>query len=298
MLNPIAFSLGPIKVHWYGIIIGVGALLGLILAIREGKRFGISKDFFLDLVLVGLPSALIGARIYFVAFEWDRYKNNLVEIIKIWHGDIAIYGALIGAIIAAVIYTRRKGYNFWRIADICAPGLITGQMIGRWGNFVNQEAHGGPVSEYFLSNNLHLPRFVINQMYIDGQYYHPTFLYESVWSLIGLLLLVILRRRPFLRSGELFMSYFIWYSLGRFYVEGVRTDSLSFAGPQWLATFLKTIWSPMEFLGWGTMQIGENIRTSQLLAVLIIVTAIAFIIFRRIRKKGVLYSAPIEVTIR
>lgn len=130
MLNPIAFSLGPIKVHWCGIIIGVGALLGLILAIREGKRFGISKDFFLDLVLIGLPSALIGARIYFVAFEWDRYKNNLVEIIKIWHGGIAIYGALIGAIIAAVIYTRRKGYNFWRIADICAPGLITGQMIG------------------------------------------------------------------------------------------------------------------------------------------------------------------------
>lgn len=294
MLNPIAFSLGPIPVHWYGIIIGVGALLGLMLVIREGKRFEISNDFFMDLLLIGLPSALVGARIYYVAFEWESYKTNLAEIFMIWHGGIAIYGALIGAIIAAVIYTRRKGYNFWRIADICAPGLITGQMIGRWGNFINQEAHGGPVTESFLRDTLNLPEFIIKQMYISGQYYHPTFLYESVWSLIGLLLLMILRRRPFLRSGELFMSYFIWYSLGRFFVEGVRTDSLSFAGPEWLSSLLKAMWSPMDFLGWGTMQAGENIRTSQLLAIIILITAISFIAIRRIRKQGVPYSSVIE----
>ncbi|AZH29596.1 prolipoprotein diacylglyceryl transferase [Paenibacillus sp. M-152] len=295
MINPIAISLGPFQIHWYGIIIGVGTLLGLMLVIREGKRFGISSNFFMDLLLIGLPSALVGARIYYVAFEWESYKNNLAEIIMIWHGGIAIYGALIGAVLAGVIYTRRKAYNFWLIADICAPGLITGQMIGRWGNFVNQEAHGGPVTESFLENILHLPHFIITQMYIDGQYYHPTFLYESFWSLIGLFLLIILRRRPFLRSGELFMSYLIWYSLGRFYVEGVRTDSLSFAGPQWLATLLKTMWSPIEFLGWGAMQTGENIRTSQLLAILLIIVAITFIIVRRIQSHIVRYSANVDI---
>lgn len=294
MLNPVAFSVGPVPVHWYGIIIGIGALLGLLLVIREGRRFGLEKDFFYDLLLIGFPSAIVGARIYYVAFEWDSYKNNIAEIFMIWHGGIAIYGALIGAVIAAVIYTRAKGYPFWRIADICAPGLITGQMIGRWGNFVNQEAHGGPVAQEFLSSTLKLPSFIVKQMYIDGQYYHPTFLYESVWSLTGLILLLILRRRKFLKSGELFMGYFIWYSLGRFYVEGVRTDSLSFAGPDWLAALLKALWSPAAFLGWGTMQAGENIRTSQLLAVLILLAAAAFIIVRRIRKTAVPYSSDIE----
>lgn len=294
MLNPIAISVGPIIIHWYGIIIGIGAMLGLMLSIQEGKRFGISPDFFMDLLLIGLPTALVGARIYYVAFEWSNYKNNLAEIFMIWHGGIAIYGALIGAIVAAIIYTRRKGYDFWRIADICAPGLIMGQMIGRWGNFMNQEAHGGPVSESFLRNTLHLPNVIVNQMYIEGQFYHPTFLYESLWSFIGFLLLLLLRRMPFLRAGELFMSYFIWYSLGRYFVEGVRTDSLSFTGPQWLASLLKTIWSPMNFFGWGTMEAGENIRTSQLLAAIIILAAISFIIARRAWKSNVPYTAPIE----
>jgi phosphatidylglycerol:prolipoprotein diacylglycerol transferase len=298
MLNPIAVSLGPIQVHWYGIILGLGALLGLMLAIREGKRFGIKADFFMDLVLIGVPSAIVGARIYYVAFKWDDYKNDLTEIIKVWHGGIAIYGALLGAIIVAVVYTRRKGYSFWRIVDICAPGLIVGQMIGRWGNFMNQEAHGGPVSEGFLRNTLHLPDFIVNQMLINGQYYHPTFLYESSWSFVGLLLLFWLRRQPFLRAGELFMSYFIWYSLGRFYVEGVRTDSLVFAGPTWLANFLKTIWTPMSSFGWGSMEAGKNIRISQLLAVLIILVAFFFIIVRRVKSKNdpIRYLDPILST--
>ncbi len=235
LLDPIAFALGPITVRWYGIILGSGALVGLWLAVTEGKRFKISPDFFMDLLLIGVPSAIIGARIYYVAFKWDAYKNNLLEIFQIWHGGIAIYGALIGAIIAGYIYFRRKGYNFWRIVDICAPSLIAGQMIGRWGNFVNQEAHGGPVTEEFLRNSLHLPNWIVDQMYIQGQYYHPTFLYESIWNLVGLLLLFWLRRRPFLRAGELFFAYFIWYSVGRFFIEGLRTDSLAFDAPGWLA---------------------------------------------------------------
>ncbi|MDU5946750.1 MAG: prolipoprotein diacylglyceryl transferase, partial [Paenibacillus macerans] len=230
LLDPIAFSIGALKVHWYGLILGSAALVGLLLAIREGKRFGISQEFFMDLLLLGVPSAIIGARIYFVAFMWEDYKDNLWDIFKIWNGGIAIYGALIGAIICAVIFVRRRGYNFWRIADICAPSLIVGQMIGRWGNFVNQEAYGGPTTESFLRDHLHLPSFIVNQMNVAGTYHHPTFLYESLWNLAGLILLLILRRQKFLRAGELFASYFIWYSIGRFFIEALRTDSLAFQG--------------------------------------------------------------------
>jgi phosphatidylglycerol:prolipoprotein diacylglycerol transferase len=295
-INPIAFGIGALQVHWYGIILGTAALIGLLLAIREGKRFGMNPDFYMDLVLLGVPSAIIGARIYYVAFKWEDYKDNLSEIFMIWHGGIAIYGALIGAVICAVIYTRRKGYSFWRIADVCAPGLIIGQAIGRWGNFINQEAHGGPISEQFLRSTLHLPDFIVNQMFINGGFYHPTFLYESVCNFIVLLLLFVLRRQSFLRAGELFLSYFIGYSIGRFFVEGLRTDSLDFTGPTWLASLMHGLWAPMQWLGFspGFMTYGGNIRISQLLAVLIVLAAIALIIYRR--KSGASaarYSDPI-----
>ncbi|MDF2963059.1 MAG: prolipoprotein diacylglyceryl transferase [Paenibacillus sp.] len=295
-INPIAFGIGPLQVHWYGIILGTAALVGLLLAIQEGKRFGMNPDFYMDLVLLGVPSAIIGARIYYVAFKWEDYKDNWLEVFAVWHGGIAIYGALIGAIIAAVFYVRRKGYSFWRIADVCAPGLIIGQAIGRWGNFVNQEAHGGPVDESFLRNTLHLPDFIVNQMFIEGQYYHPTFLYESLWNIAGLLLLLWLRRRPFLRAGELFLSYFVWYSIGRFFIEAFRTDSLDFTGPAWLAAFMNGLWAPMRWFGFeqGFMTYGGNIRISQLLALLIILAAFALMFYRR--KTGhaaVRYADPI-----
>ncbi|MCR8636258.1 prolipoprotein diacylglyceryl transferase [Paenibacillus radicis (ex Xue et al. 2023)] len=282
-INPIAFGIGPLQVHWYGIILGTAALIGLLLAIQEGKRFGMNPDFYMDLVLLGVPSAIIGARIYYVAFKWEDYKDNLPQVFAVWNGGIAIYGALIGAILATVFYVRRKGYSFWRIVDVCAPGLIVGQAIGRWGNFINQEAHGGPVSEAFLRNSLHLPDFIVNQMYIDGQFYHPTFLYESLWNIAGLLLLFWLRRRPFLRAGELFMSYFVWYSIGRFFIEAFRTDSLDFTGPAWLAALMNGLWAPMHWLGFeqGFMTYGGNVRISQLLAVLIVIAAFALMIYRR-----------------
>jgi phosphatidylglycerol:prolipoprotein diacylglycerol transferase len=294
-LDPVAFAIGPIKVHWYGIILGFAAFVGLILAIREGKRFGIPSDFFMDLMFIGVPSAIIGARIYYVAFRWDDYRDHFVDVFKIWEGGIAIHGALIGSIIAGLVFVRWKGYNFWRIADICAPSLITGQMIGRWGNFVNQEAHGGPVEESFLRETLKLPDFIVNQMYINGTYYHPTFLYESLWNLLGLLFLLFLRRRPFVRAGEVFLSYFIWYSVGRFFIEGLRTDSLAFTGPEWLASFIQILWSPM---GWlfepGAMAYG-NIRIAQLIGIVIILSAVILIVYRR--RAGMAserYSDPIR----
>ncbi|WP_405105998.1 prolipoprotein diacylglyceryl transferase [Paenibacillus sp. FSL K6-1217] len=284
-INPVVFSIGSLPVHWYGLILGLGALVGLFLCIQEGKRFNIPQEFFMDMLLLGLPSAIIGARIYFVAFKWDDYKDNLLDVFKVWNGGIAIYGALIGAIICGIIYFRYKGYPFWRIVDICAPGLLAGQMIGRWGNFINQEAYGGVVEESFLRDKLHLPDFIVNQMYIGDAFHHPTFLYESLWSLLGILLLMVLRRQKFVRAGEIFMSYFIWYSIGRFFIEALRTDSLAFNGSSGLEAFINGLWSPMKWMGFEQGYLDPaygNIRISQLLALLIIVAAIALMIVRRV----------------
>ncbi|WP_240371108.1 prolipoprotein diacylglyceryl transferase [Anoxybacteroides rupiense] len=223
-LDRVFLHLGPITIYWYGVIIGTGVLLGLWIATREAVKRGLAKETFVDLVLLAVPIAIICARTYYVMFEWDYYAKHPAEIPKIWEGGLAIHGGLIGAIITGVVFAKRRGISFWKLADIAAPSIILGQAIGRWGNFMNQEAHGGPVTRQFLES-LHLPDFIINQMYIDGQYYHPTFLYESIWNVVGFFLLIMLRRIN-LRRGELFLSYLIWYSVGRFFIEGMRTDSL------------------------------------------------------------------------
>jgi phosphatidylglycerol---prolipoprotein diacylglyceryl transferase len=283
LIDPVLLSLGPINLTWYGTILGLGALAGLLLAIREGKRFGLPADFFMDLLLFGVPSAIIAARIYYVAFMWEDYKDDPIKIFAIWEGGIAIYGALIGAIICGIFYIRSKGYSFWRVADICAPSLIIGQIIGRWGNFVNQEAYGGPVEESFLRNTLHIPDFIVNQMNVMGTFHHPTFLYESLWNVVGIIILFILRRQSFIRSGEILISYFIWYSIGRFFVEGLRTDSLAFQGPAWLESLVNGLWSPMTTVfeaGYLDPAYG-NIRISQLVAILLVVAGIALWVYRR-----------------
>jgi len=225
-LNPVAIQLGPFPIRWYGIFIGLGIVIAYILAVREGKRRGLEEDIFTDLLLIAAPIAIICARLYYVIFEWDYYRVNPGKIFAIWEGGLAIHGALIGAVVTAVIYCRKKKVSFWKIADIAAPSLIIAQAIGRWGNFMNQEAHGGPVTREFLEG-LHLPEFIINQMYIDGTYYHPTFLYESLWNILGFIILLLLRKVN-LKQGEIFLSYLIWYSIGRYFVEGLRTDSLMF----------------------------------------------------------------------
>ncbi|WP_327054599.1 prolipoprotein diacylglyceryl transferase [Geobacillus thermodenitrificans] len=226
-LDRVFLQLGPITIYWYGVIIGTGVLIGLWLATRESVRRGLPKETFVDLVLFAVPIAIVCARAYYVLFEWDYYSKHLAEIPKIWQGGLAIHGGLIGAVATGAVFARVRGLPFWKLADIAAPSIILGQAIGRWGNFMNQEAHGGPVSREFLEN-LYLPDWIINQMYINGQYRHPTFLYESLWNLVGFCLLLWLRRVN-LRRGELFLSYVIWYSLGRFWIEGMRTDSLMLA---------------------------------------------------------------------
>lgn len=253
-LSRVALELGPITIYWYGIIIGFGIFLGWFLATKEAEKLGLNKDIFSDLLIWAIPIALISARIYYVLFKWDYYVENPSEIIAIWQGGIAIHGALIGGIITAVIFAKKKNVSFWKLADIAAPSIILGQAIGRWGNFMNQEAHGTEVSRSFLEN-LNLPDFIINQMYIEGSYYHPTFLYESLWSLLGFSLLIVLRRFPLLR-GELFFSYIIWYSIGRLFIEGLRTDSL---------------------------MLTDSLRIAQVLSLILIGIAVFFIGFRRWR---------------
>lgn len=223
-LDRVAIQLGPFPIYWYGILIGLGILLGLWLATREGKRLGIPEDTFTDLLIIAIPFAILGARMYYVIFEWGYYGQNPLQIFNIRQGGLAIHGGLIAAVITGVVFAKKRGLSFWKLADIAAPSILLGQAIGRWGNFMNQEAHGGEVTRQFLEN-LHLPQFIINQMYIEGVYYHPTFLYESLWNITGVIVLILLRKAN-LRRGELFFTYVIWYSVGRFFVEALRTDSL------------------------------------------------------------------------
>lgn len=240
-IDPIAFELGPIPVHWYGIIIASAMVLAVFLAVNEGQKRGIKEDTIYDLLLWGLPLALICARLYYVIFQWQYYRVYPSEIYRIWDGGIAIYGGLIGAFIVVLVLCKRQEISAWLMLDVVAPTVILAQGIGRWGNFVNQEAHGRATSRFFLQS-LHLPEWIINQMRINGVYYQPTFLYESVWDILGFILLVSLRHRLYLfKQGEIFLAYLIWYALGRFFIEGMRTDSLMLGAlrvSQWLSLLL------------------------------------------------------------
>ncbi|MDT2760586.1 MULTISPECIES: prolipoprotein diacylglyceryl transferase [Lactobacillales] len=233
VIDPVAISIGPIKIYWYGIIIALAMLIGISLATKEAQKLGLEEDTMVDMALWAIPIGFIGARLYYVLFKWDYYIQNPSEIIAIWNGGIAIYGGLIAGGLAVYWFARRKKMTLTLLLDILAPSVLLAQSIGRWGNFINQEAHGGPVTRQFLEN-LYLPEFIINQMNINGTYYHPTFLYESLWSLVGFALLLLLRNKnQFLRQGEVALSYVIWYSAGRFFIEGMRTDSL------WIGDFLR-----------------------------------------------------------
>lgn len=238
VLNPIAWQFGGLQVHWYGVIIATGVIIALFLAIHEGKRQGIDEEAFYDFLLLALPVAIICARLYYVTFQWSYYRYHPDEIIAIWDGGIAIYGALIGGAIVLIWYCRHHFISPWLFLDVISPGVILAQGMGRWGNFFNQEAFGAITTRAHLAA-LHLPNWIIEQMKIGGAYRTPTFLYESVWDVTGFILLLALRhRRHLFRRGEVFLAYVGWYAFGRFFIEGMRTDSLML-GPirfsQWLS---------------------------------------------------------------
>ena len=236
-MNPVALQLGPISIRWYAICIVSGLILAVYLSMKEAPRKKINPDDIIDFILIAFPLAIVGARLYYVVFEWGYYSQHLGEIFAIWKGGIAIYGGLLTGALVLYLFSRRRLIEPIDFLDIAAPSVMIAQSIGRWGNFFNQEAYGAAVK----SLN-YLPSLIRDQMYIDGSYRQPTFLYESIWNLLGFLLILILRRKPqFLRQGEVTAFYLIWYGFGRMIIEGMRTDSLMFAGlrvSQWLSMIL------------------------------------------------------------
>jgi phosphatidylglycerol:prolipoprotein diacylglycerol transferase len=231
LINVVLFGL-PIQVRWYGVLIVTGAMLAGVLAARRAERRGYDSEHVWNLLLLGMILGVLCARIYYVIFEWQRFAGqSLLTIINPASGGLAIHGALIGAIAAALIYTRRHKLPFFTWLDICMPGFLLAQAIGRWGNFFNQEAYGSPTNLGFgvrIDAEHRLPPYNDMTTYPPNTLFHATFLYESVWNLVGVGVLLGLERRlrGWLRPADIALMYAIWYGIGRFWIEGLRTDSL------------------------------------------------------------------------
>lgn len=248
--GPIIFELGPLAIRWYGVLIASAVLIGVTLSQYLAKRRHVNPELLGDLVVWLVLAAIPGARLYYVLFEWEQYQQNPANIIAIWKGGIAIHGAIIGGAIAALIFARLNKISFWQLADLVAPSLILGQAIGRWGNFFNSEAFGSPTN---LPWKLYIPLDRRPLGYADFDYFHPTFLYESLWNLMvfGILLFLFfrdLRGKPKLKVGTLFLVYMAAYSSGRIWIEGLRTDSLMF-GPLRIAQFVSLAGILLGLLG-------------------------------------------------
>ena len=228
-MNRVAFNIFGFNVYYYSLCILLGVMVAYILITREGKKQGLPKEFISDLIFYTLIIGILGARVYYCVFNLDYYLANPSEILKIYNGGLAIHGGVIAGLIFVYFYTKKKNVSFIKILDIVAPAVIIAQSFGRWGNFFNQEAHGG-ITTYQNLKNMHIPEFIINGMHIEGKYYYPTFFFESIWCLIGFMILMIARRNKNLRKGFQIGFYFIWYGIGRFFIEAFRTDSLMFFG--------------------------------------------------------------------
>ncbi len=262
-ISPVAFSIFGLEVYWYGLIIGLGIIAGLFIARHLAKKVGIDENLYPDFLIYALIVSVAFARLYYVIFSWDEYKNDLLKIFAFREGGLAIYGAVIGAVITLIIFSKFKKVDFWNFADSAAPGLILGQSIGRWGNFINMEAFGGytenPLAMMLKrSEAKYVPAQVLEKIKtVSGVEYiqvHPTFLYESLWNLAVLILLLIyFKHRKF--KGEIFALYLFGYGLGRVWIEGLRTDQLII----------------------GT----TGIPVSQLLAGILIVVSLVYIIIMR-----------------
>lgn len=212
-MNPVAFALFGLEIRWYGILMVLSFIIAGGLLQYWGKQKGYKEDDLLDLTLVVILMAIIGARLYYVAFSWDYYQGDILKIINLRGGGLAIHGGIIGGVIGGYLFSKRRGLNFLELTDFVAPGLILGQAIGRWGNFFNAEAHGGPTD---------LPWAIT----VAGEKVHPTFLYESLWNLAIFFFLVYMLNNKKKFDGQIFLLHGILYSIGRFWIEGLRTDSL------------------------------------------------------------------------
>lgn len=244
------FFIGNLNIHFYGVIIAFGLMLAVIYGLRRSKQFGLTDDHLIDGVLWIVPFAVICARAYYCAFSWDEFASNPIFVLYIWNGGLAIYGGVIGAVIGVIVYCKIRKISIGATLDLVAIGFLIGQAIGRWGNFMNREAFGDPVSQdFFLAMGLY------NTKLGQFQYFHPTFLYESVWNATGFVLLHFLsKKRQY--DGQMALGYVAWYGLGRAFIEGLRTDSL------W--------WGPF--------------RVSQLLAAVSCLAAVGVLIVMALRK--------------
>lgn len=254
-MNPVIINLGIIEIRWYSVLILLGFILGYYLVINKCKQENIDKTLISNLCFYLIIVSILGARIYYCIFEWKYYINNPIDIIKIWEGGLAIHGGVIAGIIFIYFYTKKKKLGFLKLLDIFAPSLVLGQAIGRWGNFFNGEAYG-PITSFENLKNLHIPKFIIDGMYIGGNYHVPTFFYESIGCLIVFIILIILRNKKSTKIGIITSIYFILYGLVRFFIEGLRTDSL------------------MLF----------NIKVAQLISIIMILIGI-YIIIKSLKKK-------------
>ncbi len=228
-MNPIIISIFGINIRWYSVILLSGIIIGIILLMREGKKYHYSKDFLFNLAFWVIIFGFIGARLYYVLFNYKMYLNNPISILKVWEGGLAIHGGIIFGFITLALYCKKYNARIFKVTDMAAVPLLLAQAIGRWGNFFNGEAHGGITSLISLQDK-HIPEFIINGMNINGVYYEPTFFYESLWCLLGVLVLVVLKKYKYLKVGGLTGAYMIWYGVGRFFIESLRTDSLMFGG--------------------------------------------------------------------
>ena len=266
-LGRVAFTIFGIDVYWYGIIIATGMLLGMIVTLKEAKRTNQDTNFYLDTVIISAIISILCARLYYVIFSWDYFKNHLNEIFSIRNGGIAIYGAIIGAVLSASIICKIRKKNFFKVADTFSFALLIGQIIGRWGNFVNREAFGGYTDSLFAMRYIkdqvsNISKDVLDKVVnVNGVEYiqvHPTFLYESLWN-IGVLILVFIFRKRKKFEGQLMAIYFIGYGIGRFWIEGMRTDSLMIAS--------------------------TNLRVSQVLSIILVLVFTIYLIINLIKAK-------------
>lgn len=224
-MNKVALDLGFIEIYWYSIFILLAIFVGSYIAYREIKKQNISEDFFINLLFWTIIFGIVGSRLYYVLFNLDYYKLYPLEILEIWNGGLAIHGAILAGFIWILFYTKKYKVRTLKILDIISVSMLISQAIGRWGNFFNGEAHG-PVTTLEFLQKLPIPNFIIKGMNISGIYYQPTFLYESIWNLIGFIIIMLLRRNKYRKTGQLTGFYLMWYSLGRLFIEMLRTDSL------------------------------------------------------------------------
>ena len=222
-MERVAFSIFGIDIYYYSLCILVGIILAYMIITKEAKKHNISSEFITNLIFYTLLIGIIGARIYYCIFNY-KYYNNILDVLNIRNGGLAIHGGLIVGIIFIYYYTKKYKINFIKMLDISAPAVILAQSIGRWGNFFNSEAHG-IITTYSFLKKIHIPTFVINGMKINNIYYLPTFYFESIWCLIGFIIMLFIRKKD-IKLGTITCFYLIWYSLGRFFIEILRTDSL------------------------------------------------------------------------